>query len=331
MLVTCAGFEDRSLHYLREAVRRGSSGFRVVCLDYLPVVSQNRGEELRTLAETAGATIVAIQYDRENPGHPGSSLLEAAADCSRILIDVSGMSRLLIVQMISALIRANRIFGVQIIYTEAKEYPPSREEVEASLLREDDVFGIINFVSSGVFGIIVPAELSSVAMYDQPIRLVVFPTFNPSQFAALRAEINSSAFTIVHGTPHHPDLSWRTTAIRTINNVDKLRECEERTTSTFDYRETISLLVQLYQRDCQRNKLIISPTGSKMQSVAVGVVVGFLPDLQVVYPAPRSFPSPERYTSGVLETYGLDMSFLAVGAAELYERAQREDGLSNPA
>jgi hypothetical protein len=169
---------------------------------------------------------------------------------------------------------------------------------------------VINFISSGVLGIIVPAELSTVSMYGQPIRLVAFPTFNPAQFAALCAEINASAFTVVHGAPPSAENEWRLDAIRRLNNIDSLREPDEATTSTFDYRGTVKLLVDIYQQHGDREKLVVAPTGSKMQTVAVGLVAGFLRDLQIVYPAPRSFPSPDEYTRGVKRLYGLGLGFL---------------------
>ncbi len=48
-----------------------------------------------------------------------------------------------------------------------------------------------------------------------------------------------------------------------------------------------------------------------MQTLAVGIVAGFLRDLQIVYPAPRSFPLPDNYTKGVNCIFGLELSFLA--------------------
>jgi hypothetical protein len=43
---------------------------------------------------------------------------------------------------------------------------PIRAEVEANLGKEEDYLGILNFISSGVFGITIVPELSTVAMHD---------------------------------------------------------------------------------------------------------------------------------------------------------------------
>ena len=307
VLVTCAGFEDRAFEYLRRAVKAGSKRFTLVSIEYRPSVPANRSQELAALAEQAEATLVVVEYDRQDPKDPSSSVLKVA-DERRVLIDVSGMSRLLIVQLVAAALRAGTASRTEVVYSEALEYSPSKVEVDASLPKSEDLFGILHFISSGVFGIIVPPELSAIPMYAQPIRLIAFPTFNPSQFAALCGEINASAFSIIHGVPPDQANAWRTEAIRSLNKLGGLREAEDFQTSTLDYRETISCLLSIYARDQQRNKIVIAPTGSKMQSVAVGVVLGFLHDIQVVYPAPRSFPTPENYTKGVKQIYRLPLA-----------------------
>jgi hypothetical protein len=48
-----------------------------------------------------------------------------------------------------------------------------------------------------------------------------------------------------------------------------------------------------------RDRLLISPTGSKMQVVAVGLFRAFVEDVQIVYPTPRIFTEPKNYTAGI--------------------------------
>lgn len=313
VVVTCAGFEDRAFEFLRRVVRRGSRKFGVIAIDYLPSEPANRTVELEQLVAQSNATLQWIKYDRQDPHDPSSFILERAPNPGRLLIDTSGMSRLLIVQLVCAIIRANRSASSHIVYAEAEQYPPTKDEVDKSIADANNLFSVINFISSGVLGIIVPPELSTVAMYGQPIRLIAFPSFNPAQFAALCAEINASSYTIIHGKPPKEENAWRKDAIARLNNIANLREAEEEIASTLDYRETLSLLLDIYRRHSDRQKLVISPTGSKMQALAVGIVSGFLRDLQVVYPAPRSFPLPDNYTKGVSRMYGLELSFLMGG------------------
>ena len=40
-----------------------------------------------------------------------------------------------------------------------------------------------------------------------------------------------------------------------------------------------------------------------MQAVAVGIVRGVMEDIQIVYPTPREYLDPGRYTEGVKEIF----------------------------
>jgi hypothetical protein len=322
VLVTCAGFEDRALAFLKRAVSGGSRGFHIIGIDYRPVVAENQLTVVRDLATQAGAALTVITYERQEP-EKAQEILGPAVHARRIYIDISGMSRLLIVQLVAASVRDRLLERVVVVYTEAEVYPPTRTEVEANHGEEGDYLGILQFISSGVFGITIVPELSTVAMQGQPVRLVAFPSFNPSQFAAVCAEIQAAAFTIVHGSPPRSDYSWRRDAIRRLNAIDSLQEKEEFDVSTLDYRETFHLLLTIYGAHGDVEKIVISPTGSKMQAVAVGLVCGYLRDIQIVYPTPRSFPTPSKYTTGAGETYQLALAPFA----EVVPPPQLEDDL----
>ena len=54
-------------------------------------------------------------------------------------------------------------------------------------------------------------------------------------------------------------------------------------------------------------RIVVAPTGSKMQTVAVGIFRAFLDDIQIVYPTPHLFPKPDKYTTGSRKMYRLDL------------------------
>src|SRR5207249_1396168 len=148
-------------------------------------------------------------------------------DAERIHIDVSGMSRLLIVQLVAAIVRAGMVSRTSIIYTEAAQYPPTEEQVRAKLADHPDYRGVLSFISSGVAGLTIVPELSTVAMQGQPVRVIAFPSFNAAQFATVCAEINAAAFTILNGSPPLSENAWRRQAIRELNGLDGLHDKEE--------------------------------------------------------------------------------------------------------
>src|SRR6266404_4940154 len=102
-LIVCAGFEDRALEALKKAVGSRHQ-INVLIILYEPFVPQNKADDLRELCTVFASNYVEATYDRRDPTAFGNVLLEALANPSgRVFIDVSSMSRLLIVQAIVAL------------------------------------------------------------------------------------------------------------------------------------------------------------------------------------------------------------------------------------
>lgn len=308
-LVVCSGFEERALAALQNAASI-SSGFGVLAIDYQPYIKENRKNAIEAIGKEANLRMAEISYDRENPAGFGERFLEILAGTrGRLFLDVSAMSRLLIVQSIVALRnRANGLGECVIVYAEANDYPPSDTEVEQAIRQsEEDPLASLLLLSSGVFDITIVPELSSTTMAGSQARLIAFPTFSPDQLTALRNELAPSRSTFIHGIPPRAENGWRTDKIAQINRLD-LSSPDSVRTSTLDYRETLDCLLHLYSLHSERERLLISPTGSKMQAVAVGLLRAFIDDVQIVYPTPKEFRSPDNYTKGVRQLYYLPLA-----------------------
>jgi hypothetical protein len=221
VLIVCAGFEDRAIRVLEYALASGNRKPKVVIVEYKPYVKENKIEEMKTLCEESGIQPEILVYDRENPPGAGDQLLQHISDIEgRILIDTSGMSRLLIVQLIVSLgKRPTSLSGVEVLYSEAAEYPPTKEKVEKELKEQSNAFELPVFLSSGVFGVTIVPELSSVALHGRPTRLVAFPSFSIEQLTALRSELQPSKYTFIHGVPPLDENKWRLDAIKNLNRT----------------------------------------------------------------------------------------------------------------
>lgn len=313
-LVMCAGFEDRAVGVLKNAVAK-SGDFKVIIVHYLPLIAENRLGEIEEVCHQAKLQVTEVIYDRQNPAGFGTTLLEKVASIrGRIFLDISGMSRLLIVQSLAALAcKEGGLRKCLVAYAEAAEYPPTTSEVRHALRQaEEDPIYTILLLSSGVFDVTVVPELSPTSIGGSQTRLVVFPTFSADQLTSLINELGPSRLTLIHGIPPRSQNKWRTEAITKINRIDSIRiPWEELSTSTLDYRETLSALLELYSRYAERERLLISPTGSKMQAVAVGLFRAFIDDVQIVYPTPKEFCSPSNYTRGVIQLYSLPLDDFA--------------------
>ena len=300
-LVVAAGFEERAIAALSSA-RNVSKNFHVCLVRYRPPVEENRESQLLELCQEMHASVETIEYDREEPSGVGASVVFCTTKFEEIFIDVSGMSRLLIVQLIVGIMEERKRFNI--LYTKALTYPPEEHEF---LERVSSSESRPAFITSGIFEIVSTPELSSVSMMGGPIRLVSFPSFDSSQLSNLVQEIQPTHNNVVHGVPPSPLLAWRRLAIEELNKstIASLQRVEEHCVSTFYYRETVELILALYDKYSVFDRFVIAPTGSKMQAVAVGILRGALKDLQIVYPTPLEFIEPSRYTEGVERTFRL--------------------------
>jgi hypothetical protein len=142
-------------------------------------------------------------------------------------------------------------------------------------------------------------------MQGQPNAAIAFMSFNELLTQVLINSVNPGRLLLINGRPPH--LRWREGATAWIHEqlrsewpdddnplVDGL---PARSTSTLDYRETVGVLLDLYWRLATDHRIIIAPTGSKMQAVACYVVHAVHPDVQVEYPTPEGFL--DLYSSGV--------------------------------
>jgi hypothetical protein len=317
-LVLCAGFEDRAQVFLRSALASSYNRFRVLLIDYLPFMPENKSQEVQQLCRAAGLDYAELIYDRQDPAGFGDIFCQALGTVDgRLYIDVSGMSRLLIVQILVSLASCPNGFSRSaVLYAEAGEYPPGITTVQDAIDKSDvDPLYSIMLLSSGVFEVTIVPELLSISLDGQQTRLVAFPSFNTDQLTALRNELQPSRYSIIHGVPPAHDNKWRTNAIAKLNHIDSMKGEDIYYTSTLDYRETLDCLLRIYNRYGAAERILIAPTGSKMQTVAVAVFRAFIRDVQIVYPTPREFTSPTSYTIGIGNRYQLLLdSFVIPGA-----------------
>jgi hypothetical protein len=312
-LVLCAGFEDRCLEALKCRDFSSSANFTLIVVRYTPERVDNKLGEIEKMSKDIGIKPIVITYNRQNPTNGGEDILEHLNNVKgRIFIDVSGMSRLLIVQTIVAFGKSKRRFNnITILYTEALRYPPTQKELDETL-KKNEINTIYRtmFLSFGVLEVTIVPELSSIALQGQPIRLIAFPSFNVDQLNALRKEIQPGYLNFIHGKPSLLENTWRSEAIKKLNCIEEENNLQhsDKLISTLDYRETLDYLLEVYAEFGALNRLVIAPTGSKMQSLSVGIFKTFMDDVLVAYPTPRNFPkSAKDYTEGVRCLYALDL------------------------
>ena len=324
-MVMCAGFEERCTVALRRVLEYDVIPSRIIMITYQPSYAENRREELYRISRSVGVDLIEVTYDRRDPAGIGNEVASFVRGFNKVVVDVSGMSRFLIVQIVVELVTDNGIASLVILYSEPAVYYPTREKVSEDLAAGGAEGNrgsptSLSYLSAGIFEVATDPALSSIAMPGAEIRLIAFPTFSPAQLVNLVDELQPTYTDLIHGVRAKEEYGWREWAIRKLNDPVSgwIQNCRLHSTSTLDYRETLRVLLNLYRERSMFDRLVVAPTGSKLQALAVGLFRAVLYDVQVVYPTPRVFTEPRRYTEGVAQVYSVELS--------LEDIKQDEDG-----
>jgi hypothetical protein len=296
VVVTAAGFEERALAAARDLP--GIERSTVVIVRYSHHEPSNRLSEMLAILGDRGvpsSRIPRVSYDRLAPDEYPPALTTALSEASpaAVYVDASAMSKLAL--MLTLDVCRELDLDTIVRYTEAREYGPSLAEYTAA--RESSHLARPTYrFFAGVQEVLRVKSLSSVAMQGQPSAAIVFMSFNELLTQALIDTVCPSRLFLVNGIP--PVLRWREEATAWIhdelrrewpaedNPVDA-RGLPVRATSTRDYRDTVGCLLNLYWRLTSTYRILLAPTGAKMQAVGAALVRFMHPDIHVEYPVPH--------------------------------------------
>ncbi len=307
-----AGFEDRCFTFLEKCIEKNVQFDRIIGIKYKPIDETNRVEYFKELAikSTKEELLELMVYDRFNPEDFSNSiqdLRKLIVSTKDIFVDISGMSKFLIVVLLYGLREYSG--NIHIVYCEAEVYYPSPVDYEAkkdSLPEETPP----SFLTTNVYKIITTTELSSISMQGYPLLIIAFPTFNYNEMYALLNEITPQYLVLIEGNPREERNHWRLEAIREINSkIDRdftptIKGISTKVVSTFDYIETIDILNNIYSEYKYTHKCIVAPTGSKLQTLGVLFFKQMYPEIQLVYPVTTEFL--KEYTKGCLNIYHIE-------------------------
>lgn len=332
VIVHAPGFEDRTMA-ITECILQ-SHGARAVLLDYRPRNLANRLIDVRDALVARGILITdpdMLVYDRFEPNDFESRLSARLVENSarRVILDISTMSKLAILLTMNVCLRLD--LEIVILYSEAKVYGPSEAEFEEAKKNKDFHRPTIQ-IFTGVHGVVRATSLASVAMQGQPTAALVFMSFNDALTQVLLNTVYPSRLFLINGKP--PVHDWREEATAWIHDQVRREWVEDnpinevgdggvprplRVVSTLDYRETVSLLVGLYWQLSATHRVLLSPSGSKMQAVGCYLIKALHEDIHIEYPSPEGFLP--QYSSGVAERWILKLGRLG----KLLERIRMEE------
>lgn len=306
-IVCASGFEERTLA-LSQCLDEGSAHHAVVLI-YRNWHEKNRTQEVVEGYSRRGIQVDQIEYDRFLPDSFGDALVTLLKQkaATSVLLDISTMSKMAI--LLSLEICREMNLETRLFYAEAAEYGPTEEQYLAAKRNPEFLRPSIQ-VYSGVAGLIRASRLSSVAMQGEPTAAIAFMSMNEMLTQALLNSIYPSRLFLINGRP--PILRWRECATAWIHDplIQEWGEADNplkmtpegetlptRSTSTLQYSETVEAIRELYWRLALSYRIVLAPTGAKMQTVGAFIARAIHPDIHIEYPTPKGFL--DFYSRGV--------------------------------
>lgn len=334
VLVHAPGFEDRTLAVTRGLNINGKASG--ILLRYEPANATNRLSEVRSSLEKQGIAVSdddVLTYDRFSPGdfEDRLRLRFNLLSARRVVIDISTMSKLAILLVLNACLGSD--FEVEILYSEAQHYGPTKDEF-ASAKKAGKIQQPSLHVFNGIHGVVRADSLASVAMQGQSTAAIVFMSFNDALTQLLLNTVYPGRLFLINGKP--PVHSWREAAMAWVHeqvrrewNEDNALEPDgstlpARTASTLDYRESVGILLDLYWKLSTNHRVLLAPSGSKMQTVACFLAKALHPDIHIEYPSPEGFA--KEYSTGIGDRWLLPLGKLGMLLSQIKE-AERQSFL----
>ncbi|MGB8216092.1 MAG: metallophosphoesterase [Candidatus Methanoperedens sp.] len=300
--IGAAGFEDRCFSFIDQFEQHKKKFSNTIGIEYRPINNKNRTKEFKDkINNITLKNVFWLIYNRFDPEEFCNDFVRTKKDIwetANVVIDISGMSKFLIIVILDLLDEYEG--NVHIIYSEAEIYHPTKEKVEEMKKKLPE--SIPSFLTKDVFKIVTTKSLSSIAMQGSPLLSIAFPTFNSRELEALLSGFTPQYLIKIEGIPHEMDNRWRLDAIHDINTpIDKsfslnIKEIIHENVTTFNYIELVRILDKIYKTYRYSHKIIIAPTGSKLQTLGVFIFKQMHPEIQIVYPVTKDFD--EEYSEG---------------------------------
>jgi len=322
------GFEDRALSTLEWLAQQSKKLNRAFLISYNPASGPNRVAEMARMARAVTQSTID-PYSFEFKRFSSSSYLaletlwrKVEKSGGDVIVDISGMSKFLILGILWAARRTPR--RVIITYFRPAVYHPTETEFKASSESPSGQFEPF-ILRGGAPYVLTSPWLSSARSTEQPVFLIAFPNFDSELITEAIDELTPESILLLGpGTDSEP---WWRDAIKEVNrNVyqsSSFLNKEFDATMIHDYRPTVYRLLDAYEAKGLTHRVVIAPTGSKMQAVGTFLFKVIRADAEIIYPAPVGHNPLSTEGVGLGATVDLGPSF--GDALESLRQIRREE------
>jgi hypothetical protein len=229
-----------------------------------------------------------------------------------IIFDISACSSKIIITVLKILFDFD--VRLKIVYTEAEIYHPTPEEINTKKKFNqwiaDDKLGL----SKGANCFYSP-ELPGYNRDNLLSAIIVFASFKPERNRNAIAKVDETLLTNpgsrvkwIIGEPLNAKDQYRK---QFLIDSNKLTENSEfHTVSTYNYKDTLRKLNEIVNDEKNlKYHMVISPLGSKMQSVAIALHLYQKPDTAIIFSQPIEY-NAKGYSNGCYKQHLIDFKNL---------------------
>lgn len=311
------GFEERCLEMPKVLAEHG---FKAKCVRYVEY-STNRDDNesnrnpLVQYLKRISADVESLECDSAKFTTALRELLQPLSSDShpheaQVIFDVSVAANRLLMPCLKVLLESN--IKLKILYSEAAIYHPTATEYEqhSDKWTSEEFLGI----ERGVSNVAISEEYQGYHVDQLPDCLILFPSIKWKRSKTIISEVDPSLITSpggkvvwLLGVPHSELDAWRIEAMRVVNGLDASSTVYE--VSTFDYRDALRTLEQIYQEKAESVKFTLAPMGSNMQTLGAALFCYLRPSVRVMLATPEEY-NALNYSEGCRGRWIIDFGSL---------------------
>lgn len=311
LFIGALGFEDRTTGAVASLVDRNVTIGKSVLMEYDMYFQANekRRDEYEKFINnlTKGRNYRPLNAPVANPdtifSEKMKSLLQALLNVAnpKILFDCTSCTSSILSKILAVLLSCP--CELTVLYSEAEDYFPTRKDWESRKHKPYDKW--VQGPFAGVRYVEKPPILQADDVGEQPVLLILFPTFNTERTDGVLADLDPTERIWFFGEPH--DLVKNDYRIDMEKSYAAPIMCPGDKWSlltTFDYRKTLCALCAIYSQHRFDYRIVIMPHGSKSQTLGVNLF-RVAHEASMVFAMPREY-NPEKYSTGCIQVWAIN-------------------------
>jgi hypothetical protein len=307
ILIVTAGFEDRDIAVVKKFKTSSIKINKIIILDY---ENCQDNEPMRSNIINTSKSI--SESFKLLPINQLFTLTKDLPSKHKIAVDITGMSRLLIFQILNLLDKIGRYYDI--LYTEAEVYYPLKlfyDELVAGDVSKEKAFSRYldlertEIVYSYDCDIVQPNEFEGCPEPGKPALLLAFFAFKRSRLQIILQYLELEKKVFILSEPVRSELKWRKDLMEIVNfDLVKKNKPFVVIQDTLDPIQIMHFIEgKTYaNKDYARYNLILAPLGSKMQTVGSYFYWRKHPDVSVIFSQPQSY-FRDKYSESSKDTF----------------------------